>query len=226
MNLRKNNKTSSYIQNICVSLERYGEFIGIPIKLGRPKKSNQILKSPLSEAEITIIIEATKNIREKSILSLLAYSGIRNQELCSLRIRNLNLAQQSVFVENGKGHKSRLVFISGNCCELLQKYLHTTRIDISPDELLFLTLRNNLPLEPQDLRKIIKTVAKRTKITKRIHPHLFRHSLATNMLNRGANLMTIKEQLGHKYIETTMIYIHSTQQRVQAEYRMFTPSYM
>lgn len=59
-----------------------------------------------------------------------------------------------------------------------------------------------------------------------MHPHLFRHSLAANMLDRGAGIYTIKEQLGHEHLVTTALYLHSAQQRRAAEYAMFAPAYV
>ena len=82
-------------------------------------------------------------------------------------------------------------------------------------ELLFVTVRGQRPYAPQVLRKLIRAAAKRAKITKRVYPHLLRHSLATNMLNRGANILMIKDQLGHAFVETTMIYLHAARERIQ-----------
>jgi len=61
---------------------------------------------------------------------------------------------------------------------------------------------------------------------KRVYPHLLRHSLATNLLHRGAHLLAIKEQLGHAFVETTMIYVHSNADHTQMQYRMYAPSYL
>jgi site-specific recombinase XerD len=69
-------------------------------------------------------------------------------------------------------------------------------------------------------------VAKRAKIAKRVFPHLLRHSFACNLLNRGANVLTIKELLGHQDLRTTMIYVRSTPQRIQQEYNFYCPSYI
>lgn len=91
---------------------------------------------------------------------------------------------------------------------------------------MFLTARRKLPLEPHDLRKLLKVIAKRAKITKRVHPHILRHSLATNLIARGTGILAGKEQLGHVYIATTMRYLHSAPARLQEEYRMHCPSYL
>ncbi|MFA7506732.1 MAG: tyrosine-type recombinase/integrase [Bacilli bacterium] len=71
----------------------------------------------------------------------------------------------------------------------------------------------------------MKKITNRTNITKHIHPHLFRHSLAMNMLNRGAHLLTIKSQLGHEYIGSTLVYLRGENKRSSAEYNLYCPSY-
>jgi len=95
-----------------------------------------------------------------------------------------------------------------------------------PDDLLFVTRRNHFILATQDVRKITRTAALRAGMTKRVHPHLFRHSLASNMLHRGAGLLAIKEQLGHRFIETTLLYLHANKDRLQDNYRQYCPSYV
>ena len=78
----------------------------------------------------------------------------------------------------------------------------------------------------QNLRKMIRTAAKRADLKKRVYPHLLIHSLATNLLHRGAHLLASKEQLGHAFVETTMIYVHSSPEHTQLQYRMYAPSYL
>lgn len=95
-----------------------------------------------------------------------------------------------------------------------------------PHELLFVTTRGGRPYHPQCLRKFVRVIAKRAGIAKRVWPHLFRHSLATNLLHRGANLLAIRDQLGHAFLDTTAIYLHSSPERLQMEYRMYSPSYL
>ena len=91
---------------------------------------------------------------------------------------------------------------------------------------LFVTIQNGNPYGTQDLRKLVHVVAKRAHIQKRVWPHLFRHSLATNMLIRGAHILAIKEQLSHAFVETTMVYLHAAPTAMQGQYRFFAPSYL
>jgi integrase/recombinase XerD len=106
------------------------------------------------------------------------------------------------------------------------EYLQRERSGAGPEAPLFVTIQNGNPYGTQDLRKLVHVVAKRARIQKRVWPHLFRHSLATNMLIRGAHILAIKEQLGHAFVETTMMYLHAAPTAMQCQYRFFAPSYL
>jgi len=214
----------SHIVNTSLAIEWYMQFIGRPIKLGRPKKPKHIIKDTLTEAEVTMLIASSKNIREKAIISLLAYSGIRNKELCELRVCDVNLGDNMLRVLEGKGKKDRLINISGDCSRILINYLNYYQR--RPDDYLFTTLNKNNKYGTSDLRKLVNVLKNRAKINKRIYPHLLRHSLATNLLKRGANITLIQRQLGHVFIETTMVYLRSYPQRIQNEYNLYIPSYI
>jgi site-specific recombinase XerD len=222
--LRQAKTSYGVVTNTITAMCHWMNFLGKPVSLARPRKPKQIVMGALTEAEIAIMIHAATSLRERTILTLLAYSGIRNNELCCLLVRDVDLSSQMVTIETAKGESQRRVCVSGKCSELLTEYLR--QHDSLPEDRLFTTVRHKHKLATQDLRKIIRVAARRVDITKRVYPHLFRHSLATNMLHRGANLFTIKDQLGHAFIETTMVYLHSTQERLQADYRAFAPSYL
>ena len=218
----KHKYSYSHIVNTSVTLENYMLFIGRKIGLGRPKKPKQIIKNTLTEGEIARMMAAAKNERERAVVGILAYAGIRNKELCSLKTEDVDLGNQYLRVISGKGNKDRITYISKECSKIVIEYIDKF---IRTDTYLFTTLRENKKYNGWALRKMIKKIAERANIKKRVYPHLFRHSLACNLLNRGMNIMTIKEQLGHADIRTTLIYAHSTPQRVQQEYNFYCPSY-
>lgn len=218
------NASYSHIVNTSLAIEHYMEFMGTPIRLGRPKKPKRIIMNVLSEAEIARLIGAAKNIREQTIVALLAYSGIRSRELCGVLVSDLDSTNQSIRIINGKHAKSRYVCVSPECLTLLLRYLE--KYPRSGNNYLFTTLNKCHRYSPGDLRKLLRVVAARINFTRRIYPHLLRHSLATNMLNRGASLVTIQQQLGHTSLETTMIYLHQVLRKTRSEYQMFAPNYL
>jgi integrase/recombinase XerD len=222
--MHKAGASYSHIVNTSIALEAYCAFCGHPVRLGRPKKPRHLVCGTLSEAEITLLIAAAQSLRERAMIATLAYAGLRNKELCRLRIRDVDLGGQTLHIEATKTQKDRYAHIAAPCVSLLAEYLRERRG--RPGDFLFVCLRSGRPYAQQNLRKTIRTAAQRAGITKRVYPHLLRHSLATNLLHRGAHLLAIKEQLGHAFVETTMIYVHSNPDHTRMQYRMFAPSYL
>jgi site-specific recombinase XerD len=218
------NYSYSHIVNTSIAIEHYAKQRGITIKIGRPRKPRRVIKDILTESEVSRIIQSARNLREKAIVCLLAYSGMRNREVCNLMVRELDLGSNRVIVLAGKNKKDRIINISSDCTKVLIEYLKSyTR---SENDFLFTTLSRRNQLTPGDLRKILRTVAARQLGTRRVYPHLLRHSLATNLLNRGASLITIKDQLGHVFYESSLVYVNSTAFRNRSEYEYYKPAYM
>jgi integrase/recombinase XerD len=222
--MHEKNYSYSHIVNTSLAVEHYAKFKGMTVPLGRPRKPRRIVQNVLSEAEISRMIQATKNVREKAIISLLAYSGMRNCELCNVRRKDVDLGDNRLKIIGGKNKKDRVANISAECTRVLIDYLSVFLK--RPDNYLFTTLKTNCPLADGDLRKLVRVVARRARIGRRVYPHLFRHSLATNLLNRGASLLMIKDQLGHAFIDSTMIYVKSMPFRTRTEYDFYKPAYM
>lgn len=196
----------SHKSNQAKALEYWMQHIDRPIIFGRQRKPRPLLKNTLTESEVTRLVISTKNAKEKAILLLLAYSGLRPKELCAIKIENINFGSNELRVEKGKGMKDRIVYLPSKCIEAVMQYLALHQYMQS--DFLFYTYQKK-KYTPQALRKLIKVLARRASINKRIYPYLLRHSLATNMVKRGTSILTVKEHLGHAWIETTMLYIHS-----------------
>lgn len=227
MGFYSENKSYSHIVNTCLALERYSAFLGKPIKLGRPKKPKKIITGTLSETEIARMFAFCKNIREKTLLGVLAYTAIRNLELCRLLVKDIDFRSNTVFIRGGKGHKDGLVFVSPACLDIIKEYIQHYRR--KEEQTLFFSVAPNRRddlLRTDAVRKTIKKIAKRAGIQRRIWPHLFRHSLAMNMLAKGCDIYSIREQLRHSYIDTTLIYVHSSPQVMQNRYQIFCPNYI
>ena len=222
--MRKKPYSFSHIINTSVALGRYMKFINKSIKIVHPRKPKSLLKDVMTEGEVARILAATKNNREKAMIAVLAYSGIRNKELCSLKAHDINLNDNIIRVIGGKFNKDRVVNISRECAKVVTDYIgqYIQNVD---GQYLFTTLREGKQYNGWALRKVVKVVAKRAKIKKRVYPHLFRHSLATHLLSKGMNLVGIQQQLGHQDIKTVMIYVHSFPHKIKSEYEYRVPSY-
>ncbi len=214
----------SHVVNTSLGLEHYTRYKGQAVKLARPKKPRRLIKDVMTESEVSRLLMAAKNIRVKAMLCLLAYSGVRNLELCNLKLEDVDLGANQVTVRDGKNRQDGVINISAECTRVLIEYLRAHPRE--NENYLFTTLVKKNQLTTGDVRKTLRITASRAQIGRRIFPHLLRHSLATNLLNRGASLMMIQQQLRHRFIESTMIYVVSRPIRNRSEYDFHKPAYM
>lgn len=125
----------SHIVNTSLALEHYSLYKGIKIEIGRPKKPRRLIKDTLSEAEVSRIFQGSKNIRQTAIACVLAYSGLRNTEVCNLRVNDVDVGQNQLRVTGGKGFKDRYVNIAAECSKVLVDYMKAYPRE--PDTFLF-----------------------------------------------------------------------------------------
>ncbi len=163
-----------------------------------------------------------KSLRDRAMLELLFSTGLRVSELCSLN-NDIDLTREELSVR-GKGEKVRVVFISPGAKEAVKKYL-AKRADM--DEALFvqvgkkLSERETLRLTPRSVERIVKHYATKAGISKKVTPHVIRHSFATDLLENGADLRSVQAMLGHANIATTQVYTHVTDKHLRDIHRTF-----
>lgn len=222
--LKKANKSNSHISNNISSIEKYMDFKRKFVRYAKPRRQKKLIVDILREAEVNRLIQATKNIKEKAMIVLLAYSGVRIRSFCNIKLRDIDFGENSLKVIKVKGRKEYVSNLSSDCIKIILKYIEEYPKKL--DDFLFTTKIRNNQYATADIRKFVKLLGLRAKIGKRIYPHLFRHSLASNMLNRGANIILIKEQLGHDWIQSTENYISSFPSRIKSEFEIYKPSYI
>ncbi len=222
--LYQSNYSYTHKMNQAVALEYWFEHLGQNVRYARQRKPKPLIKKTLSEAEITRLLFCCKNIREKAIVTVLAYSGIRPKELRNLKVQDVDFGTNELRVNQGKGMKDGIVYISPACTRILMDYLnHYPR---TPENLMFNTADNLRPFGQGALRKLVKVLTRRAKLERRVYPYLFRHSLGTNMVLRGGDIFLVKKQLRHADIMTSLGYIHCLGYGVKNEYERFVPSYV
>ncbi|MEK7213568.1 MAG: tyrosine-type recombinase/integrase, partial [Patescibacteria group bacterium] len=166
-------------------------------------------------------------LRDKAMLELLFSTGLRVSELCSLP-SDINLKLDEISVR-GKGEKVRVVFISENAKKAVKEYLNK-RDDM--DDALFVQIstkkneklaqkRDSMRLTPRSVERIIKQYAIQAGISKKVTPHIIRHSFATDLLRNGADLRSVQMLLGHANINTTQIYTHVTDTELKNVHKKF-----
>lgn len=221
--LRARKYSHTHITNTCRVIEAYTSMQGEMIPFARGRRYSTSVVESLSEGEVAIILNACQGTREKAVVSILAYSGMRNEELCQLRVADIRMGEHMIVIKNGKGNEGRAVRVSAKCIGDIRDYL--SDYPRQDDELLFVSLKRQLPFEGSTIRRMVRRIVARTRIAKKVSPHIFRHSLAVNMLSRGANIFAIKEILGHSRVGTTLLYLRSVDPKATTQYELFCPSY-
>jgi site-specific recombinase XerD len=158
-------------------------------------------------------------LRDRAILETLYSSGLRVSELVGLKVRDLDLIGGTLKVL-GKGRKERLVPIGSYGIQAIRRYLKERGENL--DAPLF---RNRLggPLTDRSVRRILHRYLNQVSIHRRISPHALRHSFATHLLDRGADLRGVQELLGHSSLSTTQVYTHVTTERLKRVYESAHP---
>lgn len=207
------------------AIQSFIQFLGIGgIGQLNPPKRPQKVPNYLVGNEVSIIMRSCGSIRERLIVELLVYTGIRVSELCSIRTQDMNLENKTLKIRSGKGDKDRLVVFSERVIPDLKLYMMETREKRKRNDFLFPTSKSRR-VSPVTIERVIREVVKRSGISKKVTPHTFRHTFATTLLRNGADLRIIQELLGHASISTTQIYTHVDDRALRLGYDKFSPKY-
>ena len=164
-------------------------------------------------------IACGENIRDNAVLELFLATGCRVSEIVNMRLENLDLLGGFVKVI-GKGQKERIVFLSDRALEYLEQYLGSRR----SGAVILSTRAPHQGLKKNALENIIRQIANRAGLEKRVFPHLLRHTFATRALNKGMPLPTLCDLMGHASVETTRIYAKNGAGKMKYEYDMYAAS--
>lgn len=170
-----------------------------------------------TDIEMEQIRAACTCLRDAAMISFLVSSGVRVTECVELKRSDVDLDQREAVVL-GKGSKYRTVFFDGRAEFDIRRYL-SSRTDDSP--YLFVTRRKPYrDVDPGTVRLMMAKISKQTGIQK-IHPHRFRHTMATDLVEKGCDIVDVQQMLGHTKIDTTMRYTHTSKKKVKAAHEKF-----
>ena len=184
-------------------------------KIHLPRAEKRLPRGILTAAEAERVLaqpdlETKLGLRDRAILEILYSTGLRRGELERLAIRDLDLAGGTLFVRQGKGKKDRMIPLSERAAAWTTKYLDEVRPQLvrgHDDGTLFLGIRGT-SLQGQQMAKLVRVYLRAARIAKEGACHLFRHTMATLMLEGGADIRYVQRMLGHATLQSTEIYTH------------------
>jgi integrase/recombinase XerD len=187
----------------------------LPDTLSR-EEMNRLLSQPGAGTKSTL--------RDTAMLELMYATGLRVSELISLNMNNINW-QVGHLTTMGKGGKERIVPIGQSAYDCLHRYVQESRptfLKKRQTDALFLN-KSGTAFSRQGFWKIVKKYAAQAGLQKKVHPHTFRHSFASHLLEGGADLRSVQVMLGHADISTTQIYTHITRERLKEVHKKYHP---
>ncbi|MCO6465303.1 MAG: site-specific tyrosine recombinase XerD [Bradyrhizobiaceae bacterium] len=219
-----------YLTSVGISETNVAEAIEMPRKASRLPETltvdemNQLLNA-VAPSEQSAVPATPLEIRDRALLETMYACGLRVSEVITLRQHDV-LPEVELVRVLGKGSKERLVPIGTTAMRWIERYRTHVRPDLAKhhatDDVLFLSRRGK-GLSRMSVWNIIQSATSRAHLTKHVHPHLFRHSFATHLLEGGADLRAVQEMLGHADIGTTQIYTHIDREYVKEVHVMFHP---
>ena len=210
-----------YLNSICQFYHYLCEEEGI--RIVNPVKKPNIMKLPrglpkhLRDEHIEILFKNLKGRRDQAMFTLMLRCGLRVEEVAHLSLSNINLKRRMLLIQDGKGAKDRIVYLSNDALHALLQYLRVR--PANKVRKVFLVEKGPLTGQPLSIRGIQKRMeyyARETNL--RISCHHLRHTMATQMLNADADLSTIQDLLGHNSIRTTQRYCRVSNLKVQRDY--------
>ncbi|HVP19838.1 MAG TPA: tyrosine recombinase XerC [Spirochaetia bacterium] len=220
-------------------MERNGEIDANPFAEIRSLRTEKRLPSFLFEEEMARLVELPSQtacaeedsfwkLRDRAVLETLYSTGCRISELVSMNIADMDLKSSTARVM-GKGARERNVFLGASAAAALRQYLacrvsHGPKSSRSPDSVraVFINQRGGR-ITDRGVRFILGEYLVKANLGKRVTPHTFRHSFATHLLDRGADIRAVQELLGHASLSTTQVYTHVGLERLKKVYRRAHP---
>ena len=175
------------------------------VEIPRPKKQLQLPKV-LGEDELRRLFAAPKNLKHKAILFVAYSAGLRVSEVINLRLQDIDRERKQLFIHCSKGKKDRYVRLSPMVLDVLEQYYKMS--ETKPTNYLFEGVESGTPYTTRSAQQIFSDARKKAGILKTLSFHNLRHSFATHLLEKGVDVLFIKEILGHFNIETTQRYLH------------------
>ena len=198
-------------------LKDEGIAVDNPVIKGMSLRVAKPLPRHLRDAEVPVFFDVVKRRRDVAIFMLMLRCGLRVEEVADLTLGAIDYQHNRILVKSGKGAKDRVVYISPDASDALAAYLRTRLI--TGEQKVFLVekgIHKGEPISVRGIQKRIEYYSKRSGVS--VSCHQLRHTMATQLLNADADLVTIQYLLGHTRIKTTMRYCHLSNMKAQRDY--------
>jgi len=200
----------------------------VPTELIKNPKTRRRIPDYITHEEVMEILSSFRDTnlgkRNKAIVATMYFCGLRVSEVCKLRLGDLRMGNSpAVRIMSGKGNRDREVPMNDQVLSIMKDYLEIRReFPVSEyEDHVFIGTRGE-PMARNVIPKVLNTQVKYVYPEKRVHPHLFRHSFATQLLQKGASIKTVQELLGHANLSTTSIYLHITDNEKRAAVQLLS----
>lgn len=227
---RRNKITA--VRMLCLYLYR-NQYIdeNLAEKVKTPKAEKRITQIVLQPEEVSAIANQTalcgeKGIRDSAILAVFYTCGVRRGDITQLQCEGASEKVNLLFVPNGKGGKDRVVPITPEALDLVFYYKKAVRpklLNKHSGEFLFLDDKG-LPFRGHQVTRLVNRYKYRAGVNKRGASNLYRHTMATTLLDNGADLLTVQKILGHSSVSTTQVYTHVAVKKMDKDYQKFHPA--
>lgn len=189
----------------------------LPVRLTHYLKKDRPLPRPLKDEEVQRLLAVIQDLRDRAIVTLILRTGLRVEEVVNLELDDLDLARQRLMVRGGKGGKDRRVYLSEDAVTALEAYLH--RQAKASCTHLFLVQKGSYKgqgISVRGVQKRLEYYARKADV--QVSSHRLRHTFATNLLEGGADIVTVQELLDHAHVTTTQRYTRVSNQKVRNDY--------
>ena len=216
-------KASQYLAMKAVKLYYKFKNMDIPPNLVPPRRS-QKMPVYLNQKDAGVLLNGSSNNRNIAVLSVFLYTGLRVSELVNLEIGDIDFEENIIYVHAGKGDKDRIVVMPDICKDHIKSYMKE-RIKIRSNNNYLFISNKKTKFNTSTVERMVKRVAENSGITKKVTPHVLRHTFATSILRNGGDIRFIQQILGHSSLATTQIYTHIDDNTLKEMYSQHMPKY-
>ena len=222
---RSINRKLSSLRSFYLFLLKIGEIEVSPLESVSSLKFYAEKQIPMSEEEMAelseILDEDTEHFLEKAIIETLYQTGMRKAELCNLFFENVDFSSNEIKIK-GKGNKERIVPISSVLAEILYKFIEI-RKPLPESEIYFFVRENGKKLSEKFVYSVVNSYLSMVTFKKKKSPHILRHSFATHVLNKGAEISKVKKLLGHSSLASTQVYTNGNIEQLKKVFNQAHP---